>query len=51
MGLQQATLCTWEAIKKFNPDLIITAGTAGGLEEMGADIGDIYVSTHKIWFF
>eukprot|EP01129_Flabellula_baltica_P002050 TRINITY_DN1190_c0_g1_i3.p1 TRINITY_DN1190_c0_g1~~TRINITY_DN1190_c0_g1_i3.p1 ORF type:complete len:247 (-),score=56.19 TRINITY_DN1190_c0_g1_i3:568-1308(-) len=50
VGLQQATLCCWEAVRLFNPDLIISAGTAGGSEDHGAMVGDVYVSTGSICY-
>jgi len=44
VGLQSATLTTWEAIKIFKPDLVINPGTAGGRGNKGAGIGDVYVT-------
>jgi len=49
IGTQPATLSTYLGISYFHPDLIISIGTAGGLTENGAQIGDIYLS-QKIYF-
>jgi len=45
VGLQSATLNSWEAIRLFNPDLVMSVGTAGGNEKLGANVGDIYISS------
>jgi len=41
---QPATLMTWLAIDRFKPDLVINAGTAGGMGRAGCEIGDVYLS-------
>jgi 5'-methylthioadenosine nucleosidase len=41
---QPATLTTNHVIERFDPDLIISAGTAGGVSKHGAEIGDVYLS-------
>lgn len=43
VATQPATLAAYAAIDKFNPDLLINAGTAGGFKEKGADIGTVYI--------
>ena len=48
MGSQPATLATHYIAEGFSPDLIISAGTAGGLQSRGAEIGDIYLSNGPI---
>lgn len=48
IGSQAATLAAWETIRVFNPDLIISAGTAGGFKNREANIGDVYLSTEAI---
>ncbi|TQV88399.1 5'-methylthioadenosine nucleosidase [Aliikangiella coralliicola] len=44
IGSEAATLMAYEAITRLKPDLIISAGTAGGFAEKGANIGTVYVS-------
>lgn len=50
VGTQAATLSTYLGIEYFHPDLVISIGTAGGIAEHSAKIGDIYVSK-KINFY
>jgi 5'-methylthioadenosine nucleosidase len=50
VGTQAATLATYVGIEHFHPDLVISIGTAGGIAENGAKIGDIYIS-QKIYFY
>ncbi len=44
IGSEAATLMAYEAITKLNPDLLISAGTAGGFASKGAQIGTVYIS-------
>lgn len=44
VGTQPATLTTTLGIIKFHPNLIISAGSAGGSENNNAYIGDIFLS-------
>ncbi len=44
IGSEAATLMAYEAITQLKPDLLISAGTAGGFAEKGATIGTVYVS-------
>ena len=44
IGLEPATLMAYEAINTLSPDLIISAGTAGGFAARGADVGTVYLS-------
>ncbi|MBU2646497.1 5'-methylthioadenosine nucleosidase [bacterium] len=44
VGTQSATLMTYLIIAHLHPDLVINAGTAGGIGEKGCQIGDIYLS-------
>jgi len=44
IGSEAATLMAYEAINKLKPDLLISAGTAGGFKKNGATIGMLYVS-------
>lgn len=50
IGTQAATLTTHLAIEYFKPDMIISAGTAGGFARKGAQIGDVYLSYPRIVF-
>jgi nucleoside phosphorylase len=45
-----AALMTYLAIEKFAPDLVVNAGTAGGLAAQGCEIGDVYLSSGKFCF-
>jgi len=47
IGTEAAALNTYVVARQYNPDLIITAGTAGGWMHRGAEIGDVYVSDQK----
>jgi len=44
IGTEPAALNTYVAIDRFRPDVVISAGTAGGWERAGGAIGDVYVS-------
>jgi len=44
IGSEAATLMAYETITQLKPDLIISAGTAGGFSKRGASIGTIYLS-------
>ena len=44
IGTEPAALSTYVAIDRFRPDVVISAGTAGGWERAGGAIGDVYVS-------
>ena len=44
-----AAICTYAAITHFKPDIVISAGTAGGFSELGARIGDVYMSTKCVF--
>lgn len=48
VATQPAALSAWESIRVFSPDIVISAGTAGGFRQAGAKIGDVYVSTESI---
>lgn len=45
VGTNAATLTTYLAIDAFQPDVVISAGTAGGFAARGATIASIFVST------
>lgn len=44
-----AGVSTYAAIAHFEPDLVISSGTAGGFSELGASIGDVYISTKCVF--
>lgn len=48
VGTSAAFLTTYLAIDAFKPELVISAGTAGGFESNGAEIGSIFVSTTTV---
>lgn len=45
-----ATLMTYLCIEKFQPEVLINAGTAGGVSGQGCQIGDVYLSSGKFCF-
>lgn len=47
IGTQAATLMAYVAIEHLKPDLVISAGTAGGFARQGADIGTVYLSSDR----
>lgn len=50
IATQPATLNTYVTAERWTPDLVLTAGTAGGWEARGADIGDVYLSSGDLVF-
>jgi len=50
IATQPATLMAHLAIERFRPDIIINAGTAGGLAQYGCKIGDVYLSEGEFCF-
>lgn len=44
VGTVPAALSTYLACAAFKPDVVISAGTAGGFKAQGAKIGDIFIS-------
>lgn len=45
-----AALMTYLAVEKFEPDMLLNAGTAGGIAGQGCEIGDVYLSSGKFCF-
>ena len=43
IGTEPAVLCTNAVVAAFSPDVVISAGTAGGWQRSGASVGDLYV--------
>jgi nucleoside phosphorylase len=50
VATQPAVLATYVGVQKFNPDLIINAGTAGGFKRADYEIGDAVVSCGSVKF-
>jgi 5'-methylthioadenosine nucleosidase len=50
IGCEAATLMAYQAISLFNPELLISAGTAGGFEALGAEIGTTYIGDQYFIF-
>jgi 5'-methylthioadenosine nucleosidase len=50
IGSEAATLMAYAVIQKLKPDLMISAGTAGGFSAKGADVGTVYLS-HKHFIY
>lgn len=50
VGSQPAVLSTSMGIQQFQPDLIISLGTAGGRYMQGGRVGDVYVSDNPVYF-
>ena len=44
IGTEAAALTTYSTITDFRPELVISAGTAGGWQRCGGEVGDGYVS-------
>lgn len=45
VGPTAAAVTAYAALRRFKPDLLLNAGTAGGFQRQGGAIGDVYVST------
>lgn len=50
VATQPAVLAAYLTIEYLKPDLLINAGTAGGFQAMGAEIGDVYVGNDAVFF-
>ncbi len=48
VGTAPAALYSYLAIQAFKPDLVISAGTAGGFQGRGAAIGDVFVASSTV---
>lgn len=49
IGTQAATIAATIALDKLKPSLLLNAGTAGGMQQFGAQIGDVYLATKAIY--
>jgi 5'-methylthioadenosine nucleosidase len=45
-----AVLMSYIAVEQFKPEVIINAGTAGGISQKGCQIGDVYLSSGNFCF-
>lgn len=50
IGTEAAALLAHLAIESFHPDLVISAGTAGGFRAKGAAVGDVFLSAEPVVF-
>lgn len=50
VGTQLAAVSAYAAIQQFNPDMVISAGTAGGFKRAGLDIGEAVISRDSLKF-
>ncbi len=50
-GTDAATLSTYLGIKESFPDLVVSAGVAGGFRSRGASIGTVYLSRDTVRYF
>lgn len=48
VGTAPASLFSYLAIQTFSPDVIVSAGTAGGFRARGAEIGDVFIATATV---
>jgi 5'-methylthioadenosine/S-adenosylhomocysteine nucleosidase len=51
VATQPATLSAYLTVQTFKPDIVISAGTAGGLAKRGGEIGDVYLSCGKFRYY
>lgn len=49
VGTENATLAAFKLIEHCQPNMIINAGTAGGFQNKGAEIGDVYLSSGVVF--
>lgn len=50
IGTEPAALNTYTLIERFAPDVVISAGTAGGWRRSGGEVGDVYISDRHFVF-
>jgi len=50
VATQPAAVSAYAAIQRFNPDLVINAGTAGGFKRAGLEIGETVISRDSLKF-
>ena len=47
IGTDPAAINAYTLIERFTPDLVVSAGTAGGWQRCGGEIGDVYISDKR----
>jgi nucleoside phosphorylase len=50
IGTQSATLTTALGVRACEPRCILSIGTCGALARKGAEIGDLYLATDRVWY-
>ena len=50
VGTDAAGLATYLLCRRFNPDLLVNAGTCGGFQDRGANIGDVFIGQEAFLF-
>ncbi len=50
IGTAPATLAAYLLMRRFQPDVLVNAGTCGGFRSGGADVGTIYVASKAFLF-
>jgi len=50
VATQLAAVSAYAAIERFNPDMVINAGTAGGFKRAGLEIGEAVISRDSLKF-
>lgn len=50
IGTQAASVATFAATRAFEPDLVVSAGTAGGWESQGVRVGDVVLGSDRFVF-
>jgi len=51
VGVVPASISTWEGVRIFQPDLILSIGTAGGLRSQGIKLRTVYIAKNPIKYF
>jgi nucleoside phosphorylase len=50
IGTNPAVLNSWLVIERRRPDVVVSAGTAGGFTSKGGEVGDLYLSSGDLVF-
>eukprot|EP01127_Copromyxa_protea_P005180 TRINITY_DN1505_c0_g1_i2.p1 TRINITY_DN1505_c0_g1~~TRINITY_DN1505_c0_g1_i2.p1 ORF type:complete len:213 (-),score=42.95 TRINITY_DN1505_c0_g1_i2:322-960(-) len=51
VSVTPASITTWEGIRRYSPDIVISAGTAGGVQRLGAVKRRVYVTQTPVKYF
>ena len=49
VGAQPAAVTAFAAIERLQPDLVLSVGTVGAMQHLGAAVGDIYLANRAIF--